>query len=480
MSRVSGRLDVRLACSGLILALSGCAADSPRDHEPFDPRTAALEAPPLPDERTSAELARAAESRRGRLAQGLTLEEAQEIALASNPALLANADAVDAARARITEAGNFTNPIVGAGKADFPLEYGHGNASMIGDTRATHAGDWRDNQTNFSISKDLDVSGKRLARVDGAVEAERQTEAQFVSAARQLRAQVRVAYAQALVSDRNLALAREALAMARKNLEIVGGRAAGGNALPADNLRAEADAARAESDLAQVERDAARARRALAALLGDPEATIGGLRSELPLSRLPADADDDRLRDEALAGNADVIASRRAVRAAEANLRLQQRSMVPDLTASLQYNRYILDRFDTLSFGLSIPLPIFDQNRGQVAEATALLHQAQKQERASELTTIQGVRDDLQVLRASRSRIDRFEKEILPKDRKAVELTENAFQGGKVLYLDVIAARQTFNQARSDYVNELSSYESTLADLERLVGHPLEARPGAP
>jgi len=320
------------------------------------------------------------------------------------------------------------------------------------------------------LTKDLDVSGKRVARVDAALESSRQSEAQFVAAARGLKAAVRVAYAQVLVLERSRELSRESLAMSKKNLEVVSGRAAGGNALPAESLRAEADAARAETDLAQAERDLGRARRALATLLGDPDARIGVLRSELPLSKLPADLDDAKLVAEALDRNADVIGAKRAVRAAEANLRLQNRTAIPDVTVSFGYNRYQRDPADTANFSIGFPLPFFDQNRGQIAEATALLHQAEKQERAVELSVEQGVRDDLQVLRASRARIDRLEHEILPKDRKAVELTETAFEGGKVLYLDVIAARQTFNGARADYTNELSSYEAALADLERLLG----------
>ena len=121
-------------------------------------------------------------------------------------------------------------------------------------------------------------------------------------------------------------------------------------------------------------------------------------------------------------------------------------------------------------------MPIFDQNRGQIAEATALLHQAEQQERAAEDATVQGVQDDLQVLRVSRARIEQFEKEILPRDREAVRLTESSYQGGKMLYLDVITARAAFNQARADYVTELSNYEATVADLERLLGRPVEAR----
>jgi cobalt-zinc-cadmium efflux system outer membrane protein len=468
------RRDPFVLCAILAAAAAGgCTSVSSRDTAPFD-RAIILE-PPTASERDGAALSRRdARSHGARIAQPLTLEEAQKLALEANPTLLATADGVDAAKARITEASVFTNPVFSFGKSDVPTKTG---PITVDSAPSVKAWDLKVADTLFSLQKDLDVSGKRVARVDAAIENERQSEAQFVSAALQLKAQVRVAYASILVAERNLELSREARDMAQTNLRIVAGRAAGGNALPADGLRAEADASRSEGDFAQAERDLGRARRSLTTLLGDPEATLGPLRGELPLSRLPGDVDDARLATEALEHNADVIAAKRGVLAAEATLRLQNRSLIPDLTVALTGNRYILDHNTTIGFNLSIPVPIFDQNQGQVAEATALLHQAERTETGAENTVLQGVRDDLQILRVSRGRIERFENDILPKDREAVKLTESSYQGGKVLYLDVIGARGAFNQARGDYVNELLNYETTLADLERLLARPVTATP---
>ena len=446
------------------LSLGGCAADHDDLHESFDPRR--YEIPPPPPAETGP-LPRTDYG--PRLAQGLTLDEAQKIALEANPGLSSNAEGVNAARARITEARNFTNPVFSFGKGEIPLK----SESLTSDsTGSVKAWDIRTSNTFFALSKDLDVSGKRVARVDNAIENERQSEAQYASAALALRAQVRVAYASVLVAERNLELARESREMAKRNLDIISARA-GGDALLADKLRAEADSARSENDQAQVERDLARAQRALATLLGAPEASLGPLRGELPLSTLPESVDERALSREALEKNADVIAARRSVLGAEANLRLQERTTVPDLTVSVQYNRYILDKLDTLGVQLGVPLPIFDQNRGQIAEATALLHQAERAETATEQAVIQGVADDAATLRVSRARIESFEKAILPRDREAVKLTEASYEGGKILYLDVITARQAFNQARADYVNELLNHETTLADLERLLARTI-------
>ena len=457
----------------LTVALAGCAGTPAEETQRFDGRA------PLrlrrPDVSTASAEAEAAEvtptASRRVIEQGLSLEDAYRIARAANPTLAAAGEGVSAARARVRQAEVFSNPVFTVNKAEVPTQTG----PLSSDTNpSVHAWDLRGSTTTFALQKDFDLSGKRLARVEGALESARQTEAQYAGAALQLRAQVHVAYAGVLVAGRNLELAREARDMAKKNLEIVAGRAAGGNALPADSLRAEADANRSEIDLDLALREAVRSRRALAALLAAPETDVGTPTGTLPLSRLPADADETRLIAGALERNPDVVAAKRGVLAADANVRLQERSAVPDLTVQVGWNRYFLDRNDTLSLNLAMPLPVFDQNRGQVLESRALLRQARRQQEATENEVVRAIRDDLQVLRVSRERVDRFEKEILPRNREAARLVELSFQGGNVLYLDVIAARAAFNQSRADYVVELATYEQAFADLERVTGVSVE------
>lgn len=489
------------------LAVScGCAADTSRDYVAFDrSHGLTVDIPPPRDGETEESRARRGAEQSLRITQGLTLDEAIEIALDANPSLVAAGEVVNAAKANIWQQSLFTNPVLTLGSDSLPtsgarntpyagatgpsLAYTPFNGGLFNDplngvfVDRPRAFDFRYARNYVNVQKDFDVSGKRVARVDAAIESERQTEAQYASSALQVKAQVRAAYATVLITERNHELSKEALEMAQKNLEIVSLRAAGGNALPGDGVRAEGDAARARSDLAQGERDLERAKRALATLLAQPDVALGPLRDELPLSILAADLDASTLVSEALERNPDVIAAKRAVRAADANLRLQKRSAIPDVTVGAQVGLDYADpasvQFDQswwLSFSVGIPVPIFDQNRAQVAQAIANVHQAEALERAVEIATSQQVRDDVLVARASAARIEAFQKEILPRAREAVSLAETGYEGGKILYTDVITARQNFNQQRMDYVSELMNHEATVADLERLLARPLSRR----
>src|SRR5947199_4855698 len=95
-----------------LLALFACAACAAPDDRgaPFDRRSLPEPAPASP---------RPPVERRGRIEQPLTLDEALEIALEANPALDAVAESVNAAKARIEQAGVFTNPTFTFGKDDF-------------------------------------------------------------------------------------------------------------------------------------------------------------------------------------------------------------------------------------------------------------------------------------------------------------------------------------------------------------------------
>ena len=216
----------RAFVASLCVLIAGCAADTSRDTEPFNAHAGlTLEAPPPRDDQGENDRQRALESRRGRLAQALTLDEAQQIALEANPGFLANADAVDAAKARIDEASRPHESRLQlrqerpAPRVDQPQRHAHEQPARHSSTR----GSQRVSTRSSCFQKDFDVSGKRVARVDNAIENERQSEAQYASAAHLLKAQVHVAYADdARRRAATSTSSREARDMASRNLKIVG------------------------------------------------------------------------------------------------------------------------------------------------------------------------------------------------------------------------------------------------------------------
>ena len=71
----------------------------------------------------------------------------------------------------------------------------------------------------------------------------------------------------------------------------------------------------------------------------------------------------------------DIVAAGLAEEAEAANVSLQRRRNIPDLTLNAGYKTQA-DGFSGAVFGLSMPLPLWNQNGGAIAEAAALEDQA--------------------------------------------------------------------------------------------------------
>src|SRR5690606_20942765 len=112
-------------------------------------------------------------------------------------------------------------------------------------------------------------------------------------------------------------------------------------------------------DEAKAEREAAFARLNAVAMLSVPATSIGSGLLDIPTA--PAaltDQDTIAIR----VAKAEATASERRITAEQINSR-------PDVTASVGVTRYGQEDQTALTFGLSLPLPLFDRNRGNIDAA---------------------------------------------------------------------------------------------------------------
>src|SRR5262249_59213089 len=77
----------------------------------------------------------------------------------------------------------------------------------------------------------------------------------------------------------------------------------------------------------------------------------------------------------ALARRPDIRAAESARGKAEADTRLQKAMRIPDPTFLAQYEHEPPDQPNTVGFGVSFPLPLWNRNRGNITAAQAALEQ---------------------------------------------------------------------------------------------------------
>lgn len=270
--------------------------------------------------------------------------------LGQSPATLEADALLDAAEARVRQARVRPNPT-----AALEVENAFGSGPFEGYNNA---------ETTLSLSQDLELWGRRGARVEAARADAGTASLRRDMAGIEAAGRLALVYAEAEAAERRADLAQEALSLTvadtRAALTLVEeGREP---LLRGIQGESEAAAARAALDEAQAERDAAFARLRAVAMLTAPVTSIdSGL-----LDRAPLAASDD-----GAAGTLTVRVAEADREAAERRIDVERLRSRPDVTASVGVRRYEAEDATAVTLGVSLPLPLFDRNRGNIEAAQA-------------------------------------------------------------------------------------------------------------
>lgn len=122
------------------------------------------------------------------------------------------------------------------------------------------------------------------------------------------------------------------------------------------------------------------------------------------------------------------------------------------------------------TLGVSIPIPVFDTNRGNIVQALRLRDKSEDDARALELR----LRADLSIARQrlmiASTEVTAVQGEILPAAQAAFDAAARGFELGKFQYLDVLDAQRTLLQARAQYLRSLGDAHRAVADVARVLG----------
>lgn len=262
------------------------------------------------------------------------------------------------ARAGVKTAGQIPNPTLNISPGQYP--------ALI-DASAWTVG--------FLVNFVLETAGKREKRVEQArnlVEAARQD---IATAAWQVRGGVRTSLLDLWAAEGRLRLVERRQTVQAQIVTLLEGRFVAGETSALDVARERINLSQARLSLRDTERQAAEARARLAAALGAPVRAIEAVKLSLAAFDRPAETPDvndlaaGSLRRKALQERTDVLGLLAEYEAAQSGLRLEVAKQFPNITLGPGYT---YDQgFDLYTFGLSVDIPIFNQNQGPIAEAEA-------------------------------------------------------------------------------------------------------------
>lgn len=377
------------------------------------------------------------------LATALTLSQAIDLALRDRPELAAARSEVEAAEAALSQAGAFPNPVFEAELEDTRKE-----------TRTT----------TYMLSQPIELGGKRSARQDAARYALDAALSQQESRRQQLRADVTAAFFGALSAQERVQLADSAVELAQRGIDAARKRVVAGKASPIDETKAKV----AE---AGVRVEAVQARGALRSAMQALGAAVGGVQrfdrvdGQVSLPDVPSAA---ALQDR-VAGAASVRQAQLEVDRLGALARLERAKRVPDVTVGIGTKRSEELGRSQAMFTLTIPLPIFDTNRGAEVEALRRQDKARYEVDAA----VARLRSDVAAaharLEAAVAEAQLLQQDILPGAVAAHDTSTKGFELGKFSFLEVLDSQRTLLQARAQHVKAVAEAFQAAAELDRLL-----------
>lgn len=316
-------------------------------------------------------------------------------------------------------------------------------------------------ETTASIGQTLELGGKRSARIAAGRASVAAAQARGALARSDFASDLAIAYAEAEAAAAKVSQADEALAAAeadaRAARELVdAGREAELRALQA---AAERDAARAERDAALAARDGAFLR--LSTLAGT-DVVYDGV-SESLLNRPLATTVSEVAETPAIA------AARADREAAAARVRVESRKAVPDITVSAGVRRFSGDDATALVGGVSVPLPLFDRNRGATQAARAELTAAEARLRQAELEASASLRAAQSQARSAAARVAAATAGEAAA-AEAYRLARLGYEAGRVPLLELTNARRALAEARVRALDARLAQVRAEADIARLSG----------
>lgn len=379
-------------------------------------------------------------------AQTLTLDAALQTAFANNPDLAAAQWEIDIAQGGRQQAGLIPNTV-----ASWDAE----------DTRRNSR------TTSIKLSQTLELGGKRGARIEVATRAQDAAALTLEQRRNLLRAEVIDSYYGALRAQERLDLAQRSMTLAERGLVVANGRVTAGKSSPVEATRAQVQVSEIRLELNRAQIGLSDAYRRLAASTGSAATDFEAVATQnTSAPALPAAAQLLARLEQ----TAELRLAELNIVQNEASVGLEKAQRIPDLDVSIgsQYDASVRERVNLV--GVSMPIPLFNRNQGNILAASRRTDQARDQRNATELRLRTETRQALDLWQTANTEVRAFNQQILPAAQSAVDSATRGFEMGKFNFLDVLDAQRTLIAARTQYLTATAQATDAWVRIERIYG----------
>lgn len=406
----------------------------------FDPTTERL--PPTPPAPPPPELQHHAQLE----LQVPNLDHFEQTALVNHPSLIQALHAIDAAEGKAWQARRYPNP-----------QFGVASPQLAGS----------ESQYNAFISQDVLTGGK--LRLDQAAACQEVEQARLALNRTRLNVltDVRRKFFAALAAQNRVAVLDDVVKLTSRSRQIGDALLKGGEGTKTDTYLLEIDLARSEVALQNAHTMFESARKQLAAAAGVPLLPIDSLYGDLAAESFRIDLVAAQ-EEAALFNPQTAIAQTQAQRA---RILLDRASVEPYPTFNILggYQRQVGPPQDQGIFQVTMSVPLWDRNQGNIRAAQAEVGRADAEIRRVQLELSGQAAEAFGRYQSAVALVAKYQQGILPRARETVDLTQRLYEAQQIDFLRLLSAQRTLSDVNLGYIDAQAARWDAAAELANLL-----------
>ncbi|MCJ7682224.1 MAG: TolC family protein [Candidatus Aminicenantes bacterium] len=383
-----------------------------------------------------------------------SLQELVKIGLENNPDLFAARLTVSSYQEALRSSKKMPNP---------SLEFHSGRAESY-DARTTV------NTRGIAVSQYIENPFQRYERIQGMKHNWETEEENLLLQRNGLILQIKTIVYEILLWERNKELAANNLRSMQEMSRLIQKRADLGEVKELEALKLSVEVQRI--------RNAENEAETRLILLQERLNTLLGINLPLPIKiedtlfYSPLLSDESSLIQNASKAHPAISGGRAALNRAQSDWRRERWSLFPGFSLSGFSNRE-LDGTNS-GIGVSLELPLWNQNKAGIARADFLLRKAEQELRSTTRLIIDGIKMAYAHLRLAERTISLYDSGLLGQVEQSLHLAEISYREGEISLMDYLDSQRTYYAVIKDHYQALYDWNQKKAALENAVGEELK------
>jgi outer membrane protein, heavy metal efflux system len=380
----------------------------------------------------------------------LALADLEQMAIAANPSVARAAALVEAARGNWIQQGLPPNPNVGY------------DGQQIGSGG-------RAEQDGVFVEQEFVRGGKlRLSRQVAAQEWARR-EQELAAQQQRVVTDVRIAYYQVLVAERQQKLTGELLGIAKEAAKVADDLLRGREVGRADVVQAQLEVGNAEILAQNALNRYSAAWRTLATVVGNPE---------FPPQPLDGNIEDNRQelgweqsRERLLTSSPEIAAAMAEIERARWALQRAMVEKTPNVTVAglVNWRDNGIDGDPDGAVTVGVPLPLWNRNQGGIVQAQGQVAAAERALDQLELSLENRLAPVFERYSNALGQVNKYRGQLLPAAQQSLDLVRRLYQAGETPYLNLLTAQRSFSQTNVNYLESLRELRAAEAEIDGLL-----------